>query len=73
MTLERADTFRLRQKHDWLVGWRLEANCPHVGPGPIEDMPSVGVFLKDPSPFTRVSKKTTENSETARSTSATRV
>ena len=39
---------------------RFEANCPLGGPGHIGDVPSVGVFLRDP---TRVSEKTTEYSE----------
>ena len=42
----------------------IKANCPLVRPGPIGDVPSVGVFLRDPSPYIReVSEKTTENSE----------
>ena len=48
----------------WLVGCRLKANSPLVGPGPLGGVPSVGVFLRGPKPvFTRVSEKTTENSE----------
>ena len=38
---------------DWLVGCRLKANCPLVGPGPIGGVPSVGVFQRDPSPYLR--------------------
>ena len=34
-----------------------------MGPGPVGGMPSVGVFLRDPSPYLRVSEKTTKNSE----------
>ena len=35
------------------LGWVVdfEANCPLVGPGPIEVVPSVGVFPRDPSPY----------------------
>ena len=29
----------------------FKANCPLVGPGPIGGMPSVGVFLRDRSPY----------------------
>ena len=29
----------------------FKANCPLVGPGPIESVPSVEVFLRDPSPY----------------------
>ena len=34
-------------------GCRYKSNCPLVGPGTIGGMPSVGVFLKDPSPYLR--------------------
>ena len=34
-----------------LVDCRIESNCP--GTGTIGGMPSVGVFLKDPSPYLR--------------------
>ena len=34
---------------DDVVGF--EANYPPVGPGPIGGMPSVKVFLRDPSPY----------------------
>ena len=36
------------------VGWLVvgfESNCPLAGPGTIDGMPSVGVFLSDPSPY----------------------
>ena len=36
---------------DWVVGFK--ANCPLVGPGPVEGVLSVGVFLKDPSQLSR--------------------
>ena len=53
-----------KQKEKVGLGCRFEANCPLVGPGPIGGVLSVGVFLRDPSPyFTWVSKVTTENSE----------
>ena len=35
------------------VGCRCKANCPLAGPGPIEGVPSIGVFLRDPSPYLR--------------------
>ena len=38
------------------MGWLVvgfKAKCPLVGPGPIGGMPSVGVFLRDPSKFLR--------------------
>ena len=38
----------------WLVDFSVKANCPHVGPGPTDEMPSVGVFLRDPpNPYLR--------------------
>ena len=29
------------------LGCRIEAKCPHVGSGPTEVVPSLGVFLRD--------------------------
>ena len=40
----------LQYSFSWLVDCRCKANCPFVGPGPIGGVPSVGVFLRDPSP-----------------------
>ena len=40
-----------------LVGCRIESNCPLVGPGTIGGMPSVGVFLRDPSRDLRDNKE----------------
>ena len=34
-------------------GCRYESNCPLMGPGTIGGLPSVGVFLRDPSPYLR--------------------
>ena len=34
-------------------GCRYESNCPLVGPGTIGGLPSVGIFLRDPSPYLR--------------------
>ena len=34
-----------------LVGCRVKANCPLVGPGTVGGVPSVEVFLRDPSPY----------------------
>ena len=45
-----------------LVGYRFECNCPLVGPRTISGSPPWEVFLRDPV-FTRVSEKTTDNSE----------
>ena len=42
-----------RQRIDWLVGCSVKANCPLVGPGPVGEVSSVGVFLRDPSPYVR--------------------
>ena len=42
----------LKRYQFWLVGWLIvgfKANCPLVGPGPIGRMPSVWVFLRDPT------------------------
>ena len=47
-----------------VVGWLvvgLKANCPLVDPGLIGGVLSLGVFLRDPSPYLR--EKTMENSE----------
>ena len=37
----------------WLLVVGFEANRPHVGPGPIGGVPSMDVFLKDPSTYLR--------------------
>ena len=30
------------------VGWRIKANCPHMGPGPVGGVPpSMGGFLSE--------------------------
>ena len=34
-------------------GCRVKANCSLVGPGHIEEVPSVGIFLRDPSTYLR--------------------
>ena len=45
-------------------GCRVKANCSLVGPGHIEEVPSVGTFLRDPSPYLReFRRKTAENYE----------
>ena len=36
-----------------LVGCRVKANCPLVGPGTVGRVPSMGVFLRDHSPYLR--------------------
>ena len=33
------------------LGCGIKANCSHVRPGPAWGMPSVEVFLRDPSPY----------------------
>ena len=35
------------------LGCEIKANCLLVGPGPAGRVPSVGVFLRDPSPYSR--------------------
>ena len=42
------------------LGCRIRSN---KGPGTVGGMPSMGVSLRDPNPYLRVSEKTTENSE----------
>ena len=42
---------------------RFESNCPLVGPGTIDGVPSLGVFLRHPSPLREFPRKTTEYSE----------
>ena len=46
----------VRKCYSCNVGWLVisfESNCPLVGPGTVSGMPSVEVFLKDPSPYLR--------------------
>ena len=43
-----------------LIGWRFKSNCPSVGPGTIDWMPS-GIFKRDPKSYLR--EKTMGNSE----------
>ena len=33
------------------MGCGVKAKCHLVGPGPVGRVPSVGVFLRDPSPY----------------------
>ena len=33
-----------------VINYRVKANCPLVGPGPVGGVPSMGVFLRNPSP-----------------------
>ena len=40
-----------------MVGCRFKANCPIVGLGPVGKVPSVGIFLRDPSPYLREFRK----------------
>ena len=35
------------------LGHRIKANCLLMGPGPVGGVPSVGVFLRDSSPYLR--------------------
>ena len=51
----------------------FKANCPLVGPGPIGGMPSVGGFLRDPSPYLHEFRENYGKLQTARSTSTTKV
>ena len=37
----------------WLVGCRVKVNCPFVRSGPVGEVPSVGVLLRDPSSYLR--------------------
>ena len=40
-------------ENGWLVGCRVKANCTLLGPKSAGIVPSVGVFLRDPSPYLR--------------------
>ena len=53
------------QEFSWVgLGCRFKVSCPLVGPRPMVGLPSVGVFLRDSSPYLyEFRKKTTENSE----------
>ena len=35
------------------LGCRFKGDCPLVGPEPKGGVPSVGIFLRDPSPYLR--------------------
>ena len=35
------------------LGCVIKANCPHVGPWPVEELTKWGDFLWDPSPYLR--------------------
>ena len=37
----------------WIKRCKFESNCPLVGPGTIDELFSVGDFLRDPSPYLR--------------------
>ena len=42
--------------------FKFKANCLLVGPGPLGDVQSLGIFLRDPSPYLReFRKKKTKN------------
>ena len=43
--------FQFQNSLFMLVGCRIKANCPFVGPKPVRGMPSMGVFIRDPSPY----------------------
>ena len=51
--------------------YRIKANCPYVGPAPAGEVPSMVVFLKDPSLYLRKFRRKQRKLRTARSTSAT--
>ena len=55
----------------WMDGCRYESNCPLVGPGSIGGLPSVGVFLRDPSPYLAEFRRKPRKNRTARSRSGT--
>ena len=38
---------------EWWCGVGVKADCLNIGPRPIGKLPSVGVFLRDPSPYLR--------------------
>ena len=59
----------VRDKRDWLVGCKVKANCPLVGPGTVGRVPSMGVFLRDPSTYLREFRRKNGKLRTARSTS----
>ena len=43
---------KIRNSSAWVVlGCRFKPNFLLVGPGPIGSVPSVGLFLRDPSPI----------------------
>ena len=47
-----------------MLGCRIKANYPHVGPGPTGRVCSVGIFPRGPSQYLlEFRRKTTENSE----------
>ena len=40
------------------LGSRNKASCPYMGLGPMREMPSWRIFLRDPSPYLREPRKT---------------
>ena len=38
---------------NWSIKCRVQTNCQLVGPGPAGEVPSVEIFLRDPSPYSR--------------------
>ena len=62
--IEKLKKRNINQNAGWLVGCRVEGRLSHWGPRRVGGMPSVGVFLRDPSPYLReFRRKTAENSE----------
>ena len=66
------DTSRAREKEYCVVVCRDVANRPHVGPGSVSGVPSVVVFLRDPSPYLCEFRRKHGKIRTARSTSVTK-
>ena len=52
---------------------RIKANCSHLGTGPMGEVPSVGVSLRDPSVYLHKFQRKPWKTQMARSTSVTRV
>ena len=53
------------------AGLHVKANSPLVEPRPVGGLPSVGVFLRDPSPYYASFGENRGKLRTARSTSTT--
>ena len=60
-----------KKENNYIDGCLVYSRLSHEGPRPMGGMPSVGVFLRDPSPYLREFRRIHGKLRTARSTSVT--